>query len=189
MNLKELYLKNSDIIINEISNLLTIVDTNEVSILINEIINAEKIFLFGVGRVSLSLQCFCKRLVHLGFEANIVGGINEKAMTSKDLLIIGSGSGESITPVEIARKAVKLNGKILLITSAKSSTLKTISTFSVHLPAPTKKDPDYGIKSIQPMSTLFDQALHIFSDIVCMMIINKRGLSINNMWSNHANLE
>ena len=189
MQLKELYVKNSDLIISEISDLLNSVDPNEVLILVNEIIMAEKIFFVGVGRVSLSLQCFCKRLVHLGFESNIVGGINEKAITSKDLLIIGSGSGESIFPVGIAKKALKLNSKIALITSTKFSTLKTISTFSVHLPAPTKNDPDCGISSKQPMSSLFDQALHIFSDIVCMMIINKKGLVIKDLWENHANLE
>ena len=186
---KELFQENCDLIIKEMSNLLNSVDSNEVNKLIDEIIKAEKIFFIGVGRVALSLQCFCKRLMHLGFEANIVGAVNEKAMTHKDLLIIGSGSGESIFPVEIAKKASKLNGKIGLITSAKSSTIKSLSNFSVHLPSPTKNDPDYGVKSKQPMSTLFDQVLHIFGDVVCMMIINKKGLANKDFWLNHANLE
>ena len=98
-------------------------------------------------------------------------------------------SKNSIFPVEIAKKASKLNGKIGLITSAKSSTIKSLSNFSVHLPSPTKNDPDYGTKSKQPMSTLFDQVLHIFGDIVAMMIINKKGLANKNFWLNHANLE
>ena len=43
--------------------------------------------------------------------------------------------------------------------------------------------------SIQPMSTLFDQALHIYGDIVSVQIIEKLKLNKINLWKNHANLE
>ena len=43
--------------------------------------------------------------------------------------------------------------------------------------------------SIQPMSTLFDQALHIYGDIVSVQIIEKLRLNKINLWKNHANLE
>ena len=43
--------------------------------------------------------------------------------------------------------------------------------------------------SIQPMSTLFDQALHIYGDIVSVQIIEKLRLKKSNLWKYHANLE
>ena len=188
-NFVEMYKSNSKLIINEISHLLISVDPEEVYILVDEIIKADKVFFIGVGRVFLSLQCFCKRLAHFGIEANIVGAINEKAMTPRDLLIVASGSGESIFPAVIAKQAVALDGRIGLITSASDSTIKTISNFAVHLPSPTKNDPNLGVKSKQPMSTLFDQALHIFGDVVSMIIQSEKGLTKEELWNYHANLE
>ena len=173
----------------EIGEVLGRVDGKEVERLVDEILNAEKVFFVAVGRVFLSLQCFAKRLAHLGIESHVVGSVNEKAITDKDLLIAASGSGESIMPVEIAKKARKFNARIGLITSARESTLKNIADFAVHLPCPTKNDPDFGVKSIQPMSTLFDQALHVFGDVAAMIIQKKQGLSKEELWMYHANLE
>jgi len=184
-----MYKSNSKLIINEISRLLISVDPEEVYLLVDEIIKADKVFFIGVGRVFLSLQCFCKRLAHLGIEANIVGAVNEKAMSKGDLLIVASGSGESVFPAVISKKALALNGRIGLITSARDSTIKSISNFAVHLPCPTKNDPHLGIKSKQSMSTLFDQTLHIFGDVVAMIIQSDKGLTKEDLWNYHANLE
>ena len=185
----EKYKSNSELIINEISNLLISVDPKEVSKLIDEIIKADKVFFIGVGRVLFSLQCFCKRLAHLGIEANIVGAVNEKSMSTNDLLIVASGSGESIYPVVIAKKASAIGGTIGLITSARDSTIKSISNFAVHLPCPTKNDPNYGVKSKQSMSTLFDQCVHIFGDVLCLVLQDKTEQSSEELFKNHANLE
>ena len=188
-NFAKMYKSNSELIINEMSHLLISVDTNEVFVLLDEILKADKVFFVGVGRVFLSLQCFCKRLAHLGIKANIVGAVNEKAMAKKDLLLVASGSGESVFPAVIAKKALALDGRIGLITSARDSTIKSISNFAVHLPCPTKNDPNFGVKSKQPMSTLFDQALHIFGDVVSMLIQSEKGLTKEELWNYHANLE
>lgn len=188
-NFENIYKSNVKLVNDEISNLLLSVNPKEVDELVEEILIAKKIFFIGVGRVFLSLQSFCKRLAHLGIETNIVGAVNEQAMKSGDLLIVASGSGESIIPVAIAEKALSLNGKIGLITSAKKSKIKSISNFTVHLPSPTKNDPNFGVKSKQPMSTLFDQALHIFGDVISMIIQNKKVLKEKELWDNHSNLE
>jgi 6-phospho-3-hexuloisomerase len=89
--------------------------------LINQITKADRVYLVAIGRVSLSLQCFGKRLSHLGIRVELVGSLTEKPATKKDLLIVASGSGESLIPVQIAKKAKQIGCKILLITSAKKS--------------------------------------------------------------------
>ena len=53
----------------------------------------------------LALQCVCKRFAHLGIKAHCVGEINEPAIKKDDLLIVGSGSGGSLFPLGIAKKA------------------------------------------------------------------------------------
>jgi 6-phospho-3-hexuloisomerase len=194
------YQINTNLIVSEISNILSSINNKQTDNLINQIILAERIFLIAIGRVNLSLQCFGKRLSHLGFKIELVGSLTEKPATKKDLLIVASGSGESIVPLYISKKAKKIGCKILHVTSAKKSSIRKLADYIVELNAPTKKNQiivkdslsDSASKtkiSIQPMSTLFDQALHIYGDIVSVQIIDKLRLNKINLWKNHANLE
>ena len=123
----------TNLIINEIEDCLLKINPDESQNLVNEILKAEKVFLIAVGRVSLSLQCFGKRLSHLGINVELVGSLTEKPATKNDLLIVASGSGESILPVNIAKKASELGTKIGLITSAENSSLKNMCDFFVTL--------------------------------------------------------
>ena len=186
------YHLNASLITSEISNILSNVKNKQTDDLIDQIISAERIFLVAIGRVNLSLQCFGKRLSHLGFKIELVGSLTEKPATRQDLLIVASGSGESIIPLHISKKAQKIGCKILHITSAKKSSIRKLADYVVELNAPTKiiqtkaKDSlsDSASKtktSIQPMSTLFDQALHIYGDIVSVQIIEKLKLNKTNL--------
>ena len=197
---KKNYIKNTNLIINEITNILNNIPNDQTQNLINQIIKTNRIFLVAIGRVNLALQCFGKRLAHLGFKVELVGSLTEKPATKKDLLIVASGSGESLIPLHISRKAKSVGCKILHITSSKKSSIRKIADHVVELKAPTKivtkfktkeslSDAASKTKSIQPMSTLFDQVLHIYGDIVSVQIIEKLRLNKINLWKNHANLE
>ena len=188
-------------VISEIKQCLASVSDKQTHKLINEIILAQRVFLVAIGRVNLSLQCFGKRLAHLGIKVELVGSLTEKPATSKDLLIVASGSGESLIPVQIVKKAKSIGCKIFLITSAKKSAIKKMANFYVELKTPTKKDFTNNLneslfdsasksqKSVQPMSSLFDQVLHIYGDIVSLGIIDKLKINKNKLWKHHANLE
>lgn len=184
----------------EIKNSLLKIPIKQTENLINQIIKANRVYLVAIGRVNLSLQCFGKRLSHLGIKVELVGSLTERPASKKDLLIVASGSGESLIPVQIAKKAKQIGCKILLITSAEKSTIKKISNYIVQLHAPTKsikKNLNESLfdkaskteKSIQPMSSLFDQALHIYGDIVALGIIEKLKINKKKLWKYHANLE
>jgi 6-phospho-3-hexuloisomerase len=195
------YKNKTKIVISEIEDSLLNVSTKQTQSLINQIITAERVFLVAIGRVQLSLQCFGKRLAHLGIKVELVGSLTEKPATKRDLLIVASGSGESLIPIEITKKAKSIGCKIFLITSAKKSTIKKLSNFYVEIKAPTKKITGSNFekslfdsasktqKSVQPMSSLFDQALHIYGDIVSLGIIEKLKISKRKLWKHHANLE
>ena len=188
-------------VISEIKQCLSSVSDKQTQKLINEIILAQRVFLVAIGRVNLSLQCFGKRLAHLGIKVELVGSLTEKPATSKDLLIVASGSGESLIPVQIVKKAKSIGCKIFLITSAKKSAIKKMANFYVEIKTPTKNDISKSLneslydraskmqKSVQPMSSLFDQALHIYGDIVSLEIIEKLKINKNKLWKHHANLE
>jgi len=198
--MNNLYHRNSKLIVEEISDIILKVSLKQTDTLINQILTSNRIFLIAIGRVNLSLQCFGKRLAHLGLKIELVGSLTEKPASKNDLLIVASGSGESIIPLEITKKAKKIGCKILHITSAKKSSIRKLANYVVELNTPTKKtkikmkeslsDSISKTKtSIQPMSTLFDQVLHIYGDVVSTQIIEKLKLNKTNLWKNHANLE
>lgn len=168
---------------------LSKINEDDIYKFIDILLNADKVFFVGVGRVKLSLEAFAKRMFHLGIDSHIVGDINEPAMTNRDILVVGSGSGESLIPVTIANKAKKLGGKIIHIGSNTNSSLKDITDLMIRIPVRTKLYLKDEIESKQPMSSLFEQSILLFADIVAYLIIEKKNIDLKKLWNNHANLE
>ncbi len=154
------------------------------------ICDAEKVFVVGVGRVLLMLQALAKRLNHLGIEANFVGAIDEPAITDRDLLLVGSGSGESAVPLAIVKIAKRYNAKIAHIGSNPNSSMSEYEDLFVRVPCRTKLNLPGEIASQQPMSSLFEQSLLLLGDTVAMLVMQEKGLDdLHALWKKHANLE
>lgn len=177
------------LIIRECTEALESIDDRQGEQLVDAILKAGKVYFCGVGRVLLSLQGICKRLAHLGIDAHYVGEISEPAITEQDLLIIASGSGESVLPKTIAEKAKKLNVKIAWIGSNQESSIARLSSIQVRIPVQTKLGAPNEMASKQPMTSLFEQTLLLYGDAVAMEIAERKHLEIDTLWQFHANLE
>jgi 6-phospho-3-hexuloisomerase len=190
MNTATLYEENSSMIVKEISAAIRTIDPKEVNALADLICAADKVFVIGVGRVLMMLQAFSKRLNHLGIQSWYVGEVNEPAITSSDLLIVGSGSGESVIPLQIARLAHSYGAKVAHIGSNRKSSMEPYENLFVRIPCPTKLAISDEIHSDQPMTSLFEQCVLLLGDsIVCMIIRKKKITDLHLLWKQHANLE
>ena len=185
----EKYREYAALVLDETGTALRSIDPSQVDALVNGILDARKVFAIGVGRVMLSLQAFVKRLSHLGVDAHCVGEITEPAITPDDLLIVASGSGESIFPKGIAQKAKSLGTRVIHIGSNAESGIKPYCDGMVRIPVRTKLALSDEIPSRQPMSSLFEQSLFLLGDIVALAIIDKKNLDMASLWEYHANLE
>lgn len=184
------YKDNCNLVLNEIQQALSHTDEQAVKHLVKDILSADKVFVVGVGRVLLSLQAIAKRLVHLGIDAHVVGDITEPAITDKDLLIVGSGSGSSLFPVAIGRKAKEFQAKVVHIGSNPHGAMEGIADYMVRIPVRTKLYLADEIESNQPMTSLFEQALFLLGDVMAMMIMEEKGIDdLSGLWEFHANLE
>ena len=140
--------------------------------------------------MALSLQAMVKRLNHLGIPTWFVGDLSEPAITEKDLLVVGSGSGESVVPVAIAGVAKKRGARIAHIGSNPESSLRPLTDVFVRLPVPTRLKRSGEIRSQQIMTSLFEQALYVLADAAALMIMRRKGLTdLTALWERHANLE
>ncbi|MCQ2508245.1 MAG: sugar isomerase, partial [Dorea sp.] len=101
----EHYNENIKSVMAELEAALSAVEPEVVEKFVQTVLEADQVFFIGVGRVLLSLQSMCKRFAHLGIKAHYVGDITEPCFTDNDLLIVGSGSGGSLFPLNIAKKA------------------------------------------------------------------------------------
>lgn len=184
-----LYSAAAETIISECHQALQLIEPNAVAELVAKLLSAKQVYFIGVGRVMLALQSMAKRLAHLGLQTHCVGEITEPAITTRDLLVVGSGSGESLVPVAIARKAHSLGVQVVHIGSNPESSLMPLTTLFVRIPVQTKLGLPDEIASNQPMTSLFEQCLWLFGDAVAAEIVRIKHMDVKNLWRYHANLE
>ncbi|WP_312951555.1 6-phospho-3-hexuloisomerase [Superficieibacter sp.] len=183
------YQYSKDRVLQELNLTLDNVPEQSVQQLLEMIESADRVFFVGVGRVLLSLQAIAKRLAHLGIQTCIVGQITEPAITEKDLLIVGSGSGESLFPLGIARKAKSFRARVAHIGANPQSSMREVSDLFIRIPVKTKLNLPSETPSIQPMTSLFEQSLLLLGDIIALLLIEKRQINMASLWQFHANLE
>ncbi len=178
-------------VLDELSRTLGSIDTESLERLSKEILKADQVFFIGVGRVLLSLQSVCKRFAHLGIKTHYVGEITEPHFNEGDLLVVGSGSGGSVFPLNIAKKARQMvpGCTIVHVGSNPNSEMKDIADFMVRIPVRTKFYLEDEIDSVQPMTTLFEQSVLLVGDILAKMLIDNEHLEMKSLWQYHANLE
>jgi len=152
---------------------------------------APRIFVTGAGRSGLCMRAFAARLMHLGETAYVVGETTTPSITSRDLLILGTGSGQSAVLLKIAEQAQQQGARILLFTAEEISPLSKLADQLVMIPAPSLKplEMEISIMSAQPMGSLFEQSLLILCDSLVLTLMGHMGVGVGKMRKHHANLE
>lgn len=157
-------------------------DSKNVNKLINEIIITKRIFLLGAGRSGLEARGFAMRLMHLGFDAHVIG---ETAYTPSkdDLVIIISGSGKTPSIVDLEIDITKKGPKMAIITTNKD--YSSILDMTIIIPV-IIEDIDKDLREcFLPMGTLFEIVSHIFLDAIISELKYRTGTTEATMKDNH----
>ncbi len=177
-------------IVKELERTLSNLSDEQGEKLVKSILNSKKIFVAGAGRSGFAMKAFCMRLMHMGFDAYVVGETITPNITPEDMLIIGSGSGSTATLVAISGKAKSIGAKIALVTILNKSPIGAMADIVISIPAPTPKiEKDTGFKSIQPMGSLFEQSLLITLDAGILLLMDHMSKNSAMMFARHSNLE
>ena len=177
-------------ITSELSEIVSEIDDSALTELANLIQEANRIYLTGAGRSGLMMRCLAMRLMQLGLTAYVVGDTTTPSIAEKDLLIIGSGSGETRSMLLFAQEAKKRNANLALFTIFEDSAIGNFSDVIVKLNAPTSKKANaHAIQSTQPMGNPFEQTLLIVADALVMELMQNMNMTEERMMANHANLE
>ena len=148
------------------------------------------------GSISDQIACGCNR-AHLGVAAHWVGEVTTPPIGAGDLLLLGSGSGRTASLINHAHTAATFGATVSLLTIDAGSPLGELADRTsgsvIVLPAPTPKLEDGGIgsgvKSVQPMGTLFEQTLGLTCDAMVLLLMEQSGQGTDEMFTRHANME
>lgn len=181
-------------VLDELSGLYDRIDETQVDKLVKALLEERGIFIAGAGRSGLLLRCFAMRLMHMGKKAHMTGDVATPGARPGDMLLIGSGSGETGSLVSIAKKAKSMGMTIAAVTTNPDSTIGKMADLVVVLPGPTPKnaetaDPARSVQSAQPMGSLFEQGMFLMLDCIIMKLMKKKNVTSEEMFRRHANLE
>lgn len=167
------------------------IDMSELLAIEKLIEQANRIFLAGAGRSGFAARGFSNRLMHLGYQSYFVGEPTTPSIQKGDLLIIGSGSGETDSLVSMAKKAHQQGADIATLTIFPENTIGTLASAHIVIPGVTSKVIKEGKKaaSIQPKGSSFEQLSWLIYDSMIINLKEKTGQSDEDMFARHANLE
>ncbi|MDO4960911.1 MAG: 6-phospho-3-hexuloisomerase [Eubacteriales bacterium] len=159
-----------DVILKEIEGVLAQVKDEELENVMASFSKDRRIFVDGEGRSGFSAKGFAMRLMHLGYTVYFVGETITPAVKDGDLFIAVSGSGKSANVVNDAKKAKAAGAELIAVTSKPESPLAVEAAKLLVIPGTVKGDTGAGRASVQLLSSLFDQSLHITLDALCLLI-------------------
>jgi 6-phospho-3-hexuloisomerase len=173
-----------DVIMNEIEEVIKHIDRNQLATISQLFQKDKRIFVDGEGRSSLMAKGFAMRLMHLGFQVYVISETITPALQEKDILVSVSGSGTSSSVLYNMRRGKKMGVSNIAVTSNALNPLAKESTYVLVVPGTIKADTGNERKSVQLLSSLFDQSLHITLDALCLLI--SKNIQVSNTTATKA---
>lgn len=178
----------SQLVAREICDALARTDDEQVNTLLDMIEGANHIFVGGAGRSLMMMQAFAMRLMHIGLNSYVVGETTTPAVVADDLLIAGSGSGQTRMTLTLVEAASARGARTAVITGHADSPLAEAADHFVHIHAPVvfinSERP-----TRQPPGTLFEQCLLAQCDAMILQLMHRRGTTEDIIRRRHTKFE
>ncbi len=170
----------------KINDILGTVSEKDIERIKKLFLKSDRIFVYGAGRSGLVSKAFAIRLVHLGFQTFVIGETITAPVQKGDLVIIVSGSGETIPAVMTADIAHNLGAFVVSITGKKDSDIAKYADITLFISASCndKKREKYA-----PLGTLFEASVWVLLDGIIADLLDSKNETEEDMRSRHATLE
>ncbi|MCB9826296.1 MAG: SIS domain-containing protein [Planctomycetes bacterium] len=159
----------------------------EIAAFERELLEAQRVFVTGLGRTGLMARGFAMRLMHLGRTVFHVGDVITPAIGADDLLVICTRTGRSKVLgyyIDIARKA---KARVAVVTARGSAPVgrraDVVLTIDDRPAARRRAAP------LLPLGSLFEQALLVTLDHVVVDLMAELDLSEEDLARIHTGFE
>lgn len=177
------------VILNELSEYAEQMDNENIKAVEKLIMEARRIFVGGAGRSGFAARGFSNRLMHLGYEVYFVGEPTTPSIQAGDLLIVGSGSGNTASLVANAERAKKQGAKVATVTMFPENKIGSISDAVIKIPGETEKVKGKGTGSVQASGSSFEELSWITYDAIVMDLMKITNQTNEDLFERHANME
>lgn len=178
-------MSSQDLILGRLTTILSETDNSKAATLLKMVEEAGRTFIGGAGRSLLVSRFFAMRLVHAGYNVNMIGEVVTPAIKAGDLLVLVSGSGGTETLLPFVKKAKSVGAKLVVISMKKSSAMADVADLVIQI----GNDNSFPLTQGMPMGSQFELSTLIFLEAVIADLIFAKGLTEEGMRAIHANLE
>jgi len=161
-----------DTVLREVASILPRISEQASQAFCRELARSKHVYITGVGRSGLVVQAFAQE-------------ITAPAIRRGDLLVACSGTGTTLLPLYMARKARRIGARVVSLTARPKSPLAKLSNLAILIPAPLER----GRETTQPARSLFEQCLFLYLDSVVLTAMHELRIPGRKIRRRHANLE
>jgi 6-phospho-3-hexuloisomerase len=180
-----------------VKDVLDNMNEDQVDEFLKKIGRSRTIFFVGAGRSGLVAKSFAMRLMHLGFNAYVVGETVTPSVKKGDLVIAISGSGKTTSTLAVVETAKKLGVNVATITSFKDSPIAKLSDVVVVIKGRVeggKKDYISGQltgahEPLTPLGSIFELSTMVFLDAIITKLMKIFMEDEEDLKDRHTNLE
>jgi 6-phospho-3-hexuloisomerase len=151
--------------------------------LADRILEADRVYVVGMGRSGLMARAFAMRLMHLGLSVFVAGETTTPSIEEGDLLVCCTRYGRSGTLLHFIDKAHAAGALAAVITMDLDSPMVEKADEVLQIPV------EGDVETRQPLGTLFEQILLLTLDALVIVLMMKRGFTEREMARLHTNLE
>lgn len=181
--------KNIFAILGELTEYAKQMDNDGLAAVEKLITEAKRIFVSGAGRSGFAARGFSNRLMHLGYTVYFVGEPTTPSIQEGDLLIIGSGSGNTASLVSNAKKAKEQGAKVATLTMFPENKIGSMADATIKIPGETEKVKGKGTGSVQASGSSFEEMSWITYDAMVMDLMRITNQTSEDLFVRHANME
>ncbi len=161
----------------------------ELQQVLDELVQARRIALYGVGREGLMIKALAMRLYHMGLDAHVVGDMTTPPLGAGDLLVTSAGPGGFSTISALIGVARNAGARTLCFTSVPSGESAAQCDVIMELPAQTMANDQGGAVSILPMGSLYEGVQYVAYELLILRLRERLQEAPEQMRARHTNLE
>jgi 6-phospho-3-hexuloisomerase len=161
---------------------LAAIDPSVIANVVDVLLKAPAIFVYGAGRSGIIGRAFAMRLVQTGLTAYVIGESVTPIVHRGDAVFILSNRGESYSSIQTANIVRREGAELIVVTARATSKLAHAASKFIALTFPE----DAERPRFAPLGTLFESASLRLTDALVVEILIARGESEDSMRRRHA---
>lgn len=168
---------------------LTGIDQASIDALAEAMLAAKRVFVAGWGRAGNVIKILSMNCSQMGLKTHIVGDNSTPSIHEGDILVIGSGSGETDTMKILADQAKEHGATLALVSGNPDSYIGKRADYNIKIERIGASTPEEKEKASIAITRSFYQVVVMLNDCIMTQMMEKLGLTFEDVRRYHNNLE